>query len=270
MKIAFWSNVHGQTGTTSNTIAIAIMETLIYKEMNAIIQSHFNLNILEHSLIGRNLNGIENFDIGIDALSRDIKFMPLNEQTILNASISLLNKQLNLIPSTTKKNREIYEKDMSNVFNHIIEEIQKHHDNIFIDVCAGKNILSTSIVKESDIVVINLSQNKSIIDEFFNNYQLENKKVIYLIGNYNCDSKFNIKNLINLYPNHFNKKNLLFIPYNVEFLDAQNSGNVIQFFLKNIYCDKKDKNYYFIESVRNVTQLIMNYKSQEDKSSWLL
>ncbi|BCN32416.1 hypothetical protein [Anaeromicropila herbilytica] len=263
MRIAFWSNVHGQTGTTSNMVAISIMSTLLYRKRSAMLQSHFDLNNLEIPLLGKKITGIENYDVGIDALTRDIKSAPLNEEGVVNASISLLNRQLNLIPSTSKRNRELYEKDMEFIFNRIVDEVQECHTNVFIDVCSGNSPLSMSILENADLIIVNLSQNKGIINEYFETYNFNNKKVMYLIGNYNRNSRYNMNNLIRMYPN-FNKKNLVYIPYNVEYQDSQCEGGTIQFFLRNIDCNKRDKNFYFIDSVRKATHLICDRLFQED------
>ncbi len=259
MKIAFWSCVPGQTGTTSNIMAVSIMSILLHQCKNALMESHHELNSLEEPLIGNKMNS---YDIGIDALARSIKSAPLDEKTVVNSSISLLNKQLSLVLGS-RKSRELYERDMDVVFNRIVDEMQKYHSNVFIDVCSGKNELSDSILSNADLVVVNLSQNKQIINEYFKDDTIDSGKVIYLIGNYNYNSRYNMKNLIKLYPK-FNKNNLAVIPYNVEFMDSQYDGKAIEFMIKNYECSKKDHNYDFIKAVKNAVQLIMARFNQED------
>ena len=229
MKTAFWSNVHGQTGTTGNAVAVANMDTLITKKKNAILQSHYELNTLVESMIGK---AIDCYDIGIDELARSIKSAQLDERTIDNASISLMDRKLNLVLGTSKNNRELYHREMNDDFNRIVDDMQKYHRNVFIDTCSGNNELSASIRNNADLVVVNLSQNKQIINGYFDHYNIDQEKAIYLIGNYNCNSRYNVKNLIRMYPN-FNRNNLAVIPYNVEFQDALCDGKAIDFMIKN-------------------------------------
>ena len=67
MKVAFWSNVHGQTGVTSNVIALALMAAIEKKKV-ALLQSHFVLNNMSKPLVGTDVNPEEFRDTGIDAL----------------------------------------------------------------------------------------------------------------------------------------------------------------------------------------------------------
>ena len=197
MKIAFWSNVHGQSGTTSNLLAVTVMSTLLYQYKNLITQTHFNLNNLEAPLVSAISKENKEFfmDLGIDALARCIKSAPLDAEVIENCSISFLEKHLNLLPGTTKDNREIYENDMSKTISGILQGASKYHDFVFIDTNSGKNDLTMKIIKDSDMVVVCLNQNISILEDYSRNYKIQDKKVFYLIGNYDYNSRYNLHNL---------------------------------------------------------------------------
>lgn len=254
MKIAYWSNIHGQTATTSNLLATVVMSVLYKKEKNAIMQSHFSLNNLDTPLMGK--TDLSEFnDIGIDALIRDIKSAPLDEERVYSDSISFLNKKLSFFPGTKKLNREVYEKDMLKIFSHIMNEINPFFDNIFVDVNAGTGELAKNILDNSDLIVVNLSQNISVLNDYVSNYNFEENNVIYLIGSYHNDSRFNIHNLTKLY-HSLTKKNTMVIPYNVEYMDAFSQGNVNSFFMRNQNCTSDDPNYYFIEMIKRVVDLI--------------
>lgn len=251
--------MHGQTGTTSNLMAIAVMSTLQYQYKNVITQTHFNLNNLEAPLAAASvINNKEYFlDIGIDALARSIKSSPLDGEIIENCSISLLNKKLSLLPGTTKNNKDIYESDMSKTITNILNALAGYHDMVFIDTNAGSNELTLKILQNSDMIIINLSQNKSILEDYGSNYEFSNKKVFYLIGNYDSNSKYNLKNMMKTY-SWLKMKNTAVIPYNTEYMDAQSDGQVIPFILRNMNCDKEDSNAYFIHEVKKAVGKIMN------------
>lgn len=258
MKIAFWSNMHGQTGTTSNLLAIAVMSTLQFKSRNMVTQTHFNLNNLEAPLVSTSNSIAKEYflDIGIDALARGIKSSPLDGEIIENCSISLLNRRLNLLPGTAKNNRDIYESDMSRTITGILQAAVNYYDIVFIDTNSGKNELTMKILQNADLIIVNLSQNKSIIEDYAANYQFDHRKIFYLLGNYDNISKYNLKNIRKTY-RWLNSRNTAIIPYNTEYMDAQSDGQVISFLLRNLECDKEESNAYFISEVKRAVIKIM-------------
>ncbi|MBU5331939.1 MAG: hypothetical protein E6600_08490 [Anaerocolumna aminovalerica] len=259
MKVTFWSNVCGQGGNTSNLLAVAVMSTLLYQYKIMVIQTHFNLNNLETSLVSTLRGDREIFmDLGIDALTRYIKSAPLDKEVIESCSISLLNKHLNLLPGTLKDNRKIYENDMNKTIKGILHAASKYHDFVFIDTNSGINDLSMKIIKDSDLVVVCLNQNKTILEDYANISIFRGKKVFYLIGNYDYYSRYNLYNLRKSF-SWLKNSNSAIIPYNTEYMDAQSDGQVIQFMLKNMDCDKDDNNGYFIKQVKLAVNKLMKY-----------
>lgn len=257
MKITFWSPVHGQPRTTSNLLVTALYSTLHYNMTNIITQTNFDMNNLEAPLVGTKTNQYEFFqDVGIDALARSIKSAPLDKENFYNCSISLLNKRLNLLAGTTKSNQEFFENDMEKVINKILKSAEQYYDIVFIDTNSGKNGFTMQVLEKSDLVVINLSQNISIINNFFNEYEFDPKKTFYLIGNYDRNSRNNIRNLRKQYK-LLNSSNSSVIPYNTEFLDAQSDGQLIDFITRNIGVTKLDGNKYFMDKVAEASKKIL-------------
>jgi cellulose biosynthesis protein BcsQ len=268
VKIAFWSNIHGQTGTTSNLLAIAVMCTLQYQFKNIVTQTHFNLNNLEAPLVSLSSSIAKEYliDFGIDALARSIKSAPLNGEIIDNSCISLMNKKLNLLPGTIKNNRDIYESDMSKTVTSILNIAARYYDIVYIDTNSGRNDLTMKILQNVDLIIVNLSQNKSIMDDYATNYHFNQEKVFYLIGNYDSNSKYNIRNMQKVY--HWLKdKNTAVIPYNTEYMDSQSDGQVIPFLIKNITCGKEDSNRYFIHEVNTAVTKIMKIVGLEGQKN---
>lgn len=249
MKITSWSPVHGTPGTTSNLLAIALYITVTLRIKSTITQTNFCMNNLEGPLLGNKMPSKDYFqDIGMDALARSIKSAPLDEETFYNASYSLLRDKLFLLPGTTKNNQEFYEMDMEKVINNILKSAERFYDVVYIDTNSGKNNLSQQVVETSDLVIVNLNQNKWVIDRYFKEYKFNQSKVFYLIGNYDRRSMNNIRNLRRQYRS-LNSQNSAVIPYCTEFTDAMSNGNLIDFILKNKCAAKDDKNGYFMENV---------------------
>jgi cellulose biosynthesis protein BcsQ len=254
---AFWSNVHGQSRTTSNMVAMAVVTALTENYSCLLMQTHFNLNNLESYLIGSRENSRDVFmDVGIDGLARSIKLEPLNKETIENYSIPLLNNRLTLLPGTTNGNRAIYHDEMAKTLNIIMKEADKYYDFIFIDINSGSDEISKMVLSQADLVVVNLCQNKSVLDNFFSAWQMKDRKIMYLIGSYDKNSSYNIHNLKNLYK-PFRKTAVAEIPYNTGFMDAQSDGNVIRFMNRNMAIKKMGENAYFMECVKKASEKLL-------------
>lgn len=225
-----------------------------------VTQTHFNLNNLEASLISISQSISKEYflDVGIDALVRNIKSSPLDEDILENSSISLLNKKLNLLPGTFKNNRDIYEADISKTIYGILHAVASYYDIVFIDTNSGSNDLTMKILQNADFIIVNLSQNKYIIEDYSSNYQLNPDKIFYLIGNYDRNSRYNLNNIQKNY-RWLKNNNTAVIPYNTEYMDAQSDGQVIPFMIHNLNCDKGDHNAYFITEVKKAVIKIMNY-----------
>jgi cellulose biosynthesis protein BcsQ len=264
LKIVFWSNVHGQAGTTSNMLAIAILCALQYKLKNIVTQTHFNLNSLAAALVTDSEQFHREYlmEVGIDALTRSIKSAPLDCDIIENSTISFMKKRLTLLPGTAKMNREIYEIDTLRAITGILRAVELYYDIVFVDTNSGKNELTNKILEDADLIVVNLSQNKNMIEEFKLNYKFPTKKVFYIFGNYDSNSRYNVKNIFKSY-GFIKSKNTAVIPYNTEYMDALSDGQVLQYMLKNIDSEKDDSNGHFIKEVKEAASKLMKYAGAE-------
>lgn len=257
VRIAFWSNVHGQTATTSNLVAISLMTAMEYRLKVLLAHNHFEKSTLESSLLDRGYLDNEQAELsehGIDALARFIKSNNLDKDNISNYTTSILSKKLELIMGTSHTNRDLYMTDLNNVMHQILDRTQAFYDVIFVDVSSGNNELSSKILENSDFIVVNLSQNINVIDDFFKSFKGDLGKCIFVIGRYDANSKFNKKNVMRKYGI---KRNLCVVPYNIEFSDACSEGRGVDFILKNLRASRDDVNFGFMEEVRNSVKLIL-------------
>jgi hypothetical protein len=262
MKIAFWSPVHGQTGTTSNMLAVALTISLAGRKRCLLTQTHFNFNNLEAPLVGSNSKNTASSDyfrdVGLDALIRNFKSCKLNRDILDNCCVTFQNTNISLLPGTSKSNKDSFEYEMNNVLLNLLRTMEELTGILFIDICSGDNPLSLKIIADSDLTVVNLSQNIGMIDTFLNNNkETMQKKVFFLMGNYDRQSKYNLQNLRRRYWKQISVLNSGTIPYNANFLDAMNDGKVIEFLKANLGCEKEDENYYFIQQVRKAADKIL-------------
>ncbi len=262
MKALYWAPVHGQTGTTSNLLATALIAGQYFNKNGLLTQTHFNYNNLEAPLLEANAdnNKYRKFfrEIGIDALARNFKVEKLTKEWLDYCCTEIANTNMKLLPGTTQTVRESFDYEMDIVMLPLLKAIEAYCDNIFIDISSGSNPLSIKLMGEADIIIVNLSQNMNVINLFFENYKDKlPDKIFYIIGNYDYRSKYNLNNIRKKYHKYINSKNSDVIPYNTGYHDAQMDGRVADFIRNNLQCKKNNPNYYFIRKAISSTEKLL-------------
>lgn len=121
-----------------------------------------------------------------------------------------------------------------------------------------------TIIHDSDIIVINMSQRLRSIKKFMElkekNQILNSKKTLILIGRYDKFSKYNSKNI----SRYLGEKNqVLTIPYNTLFFEATEEAGVPDLFLRfRKTLDSEDRNAFFIQEVKRASENII-YRLQD-------
>ncbi|TCK87929.1 hypothetical protein EDC19_2773 [Natranaerovirga hydrolytica] len=262
MIIAFWSITHGQVGNTVNTAAIASMLALENNVKTLVCHSQFANSILEKCFVPNKILEDDKMgafsDRGIDALTRLAKNQKLTPNSVPDYTISLLkDNRLDLLTGTEIKEKELFE-NIIDVLSHIIEGANQFYDVVAIDVHSGlDNKITQTILERADMIMVNLNQNKYLIEEFFEDETisafLKNKKSIMNISRYDKSSKYTLNNVSRKYK----IKNITAVPYNVKFMDCCNEHKLLDYLIKNTLNKRKDEDYYFIESLRNACKKIL-------------
>jgi len=258
MVVAFYSPMHGQAGTSGNLLSIAILFALKYQKKLFLMESHFEKNALESMLVKKTKQREFSFyeDFGIDLLVRSKVLTSLDEEQLINASFSFLNNQIHLLPGTRQVNRDIFEQSIHQTILDVIEIANQEHDMVFIDVNASKNDLTNQILERADLIVANLSQNPWLIKQFFEQVPKDKGKLIYVLGNYDKNSQFNLRNLSYQFP-LLSSKNTATILYDGLWRDAMFDANTISFMRKKLNCEHKKKKVPFIDGVEKACSLIL-------------
>ncbi len=254
MKIAFWSPIPGQSGTTSNLLASAVMSSVILKKSIFILHNHFSDYSLEKAVIGKNAGPGLFENIGLDSLLRSTKIPDLSESTIDDSVISLFNNRLHMLPGTTKEYRDQFESEMLERIPAIVNSVNKYYNLVFMDLVPGYGIQSQILLENADLIVVNLTQDVNSIDNYFAKYHFPKEKVVYIIGRYNKNSRYNINNLERSY--HSIRHKTAVIPYNVEFMDSVLDGKLIPYIIKNHAGGRGEDNLYFIKKLKQAVGLI--------------
>ncbi len=290
MKIAFWSNAGGNSGVTSNLACISVASAMEYSYKSILIENHYQKNKLENVLrynranyhlceedndqikhIGMNyvMNQLSNgkFESQIyDQTSKLIredkrveeesKLIEEASKLIEEASIEILSNILYCIPTSNGSNIETFEYDIYGSINHILKVLDSFADITYIDTSNKHNLSSKIILEEVDLVVVNLVQNSSMIQNFFENYSSILSKCVFLISSYHKESSININNISKT---HFiNKSTIATIPFNVEYQEAVIQGTIVEFLSRNYTCKRTNPNYNFVHAVKKAVYMIYN------------
>lgn len=202
MVVAFYSPFRGQSGNSSNLLAAAIVSVLQYQKRVFVMESHFEKNALSAMLLKgsekRESGVLEDF--GIDLLVRGRALTRIEEEQLHNASFSFLEDHLHLLSGTRQANWELFEELTEPVILEAVKAADLCHDLVFLDVDAGQDFLARQLLGLADRVVITLPQNPWLIRQHLEQIPKEQQKQIYVIGNYEPDSRFNRRNLSAMFP----------------------------------------------------------------------
>lgn len=244
-NILFWSPMHGK-GQTSNMIATALISSLFHKKKVLMMQTHFTKNNLEAPLVGQSVKSSAGdktvfSDIGLDTAITYSAMKTLDFNMLEHCCISFENVPLLLLPGTETKDRETFERDIEKMVGRLIHDVNSYMDVVLIDSNGGNDDLSMKLMGMADLIVINLTQSKYVLDSFFSEYGekfLDNKKVFYLFGDYDDNSGFNINNCRRKYKKYIGTANSGVIPYCTKYLDSQNECRTLEFIQEGL-CRKE-------------------------------
>jgi cellulose biosynthesis protein BcsQ len=255
VQVSFWSNSH-QLGTTLNMTAIAVLAALENRLRIIVTHNHFDRSTLEAAFIEKRYIRHELTDLsdtGIDALSRFIRFNKVEKDEIAGFSTTILKNRLDLLFGTQNTNRELYVSNLNNAIRLILQSASKYYDLVLVDTAPGRNEISMKILEQSDLIVVNLSQNVHVLDNFLeDNFDFRDKMMV-LLGKYDSNSRYNLRAI----RKKLGQMDVHAIPYDVGFADACADSRVVDFFMKNLAADNEDIHYPFVRGVRETVEAIL-------------
>ncbi|OAB38440.1 hypothetical protein [Paenibacillus glacialis] len=262
-QVSFWGMQHG-LGVTSSTAAIAALIGMEYQIRTLISQPQWSDRTLErsfHKAINQyNRHSEHDSGSGLDALERVIKSNKMERDTVKNYTLMLERERLDLLRGTDKKEKFQFE-NSNEVIEVIYQRASQYYDAILLDVHSGNNsVIIDNTLGKSDLIVVCVNQNITLLEKYFDenkeswNMALNEVPHVLLINQYDPNSKYKVRNIMKKY-NY--KGKIITIPYNTEFKDHINDGDVKGYFSKNRNVTKHHDNYYFIKEVRRAAEMIL-------------
>ncbi len=259
MLVSFWSSHHGQTGATTNLIVLSLAIALNEKAKILVCHSQYGETQLEKALVSDIDSYMEDTlcNYGLEPVVRLTKNGLLNTENLSDYTIPLLkNNGYDLLAGVRRKiegsqEQSVYENSLLKT----LELANKKYDYVFVDIASGFiNDLSKKIIDISDVVVININQNKYVLESVMQSNLINEiaEKSIYCIGRYDKKIKATIKNINRKYK----IKNTIYVPYSSQIIDLINRGEILELFGRNILENKKSKSDFFIDLLQSAEALV--------------
>lgn len=268
-KVVFWSPESSMTGNTLSAIAVSTVMGITRKARCILINSYLNTRKIESSYTPyyelKESGALDNSNIGIGAITRLVVSNKLSADTIKNYAKPVLKDRLDILYGMSSKDAEQYTQMVNNMA-YMLRKSDEIYDVVFVDIPKTTNEkYIKDVLTDADVVVCVVNQDVLKLEEFFSTIAkeetLKDKNKIFVIGNYEEKSKYNVANIRSRYKI---KEPIYEVPSNYLFADACNDGNVIDFFYKNMNADKRDYNGDFIFKVSSIAEKILEVAKIKD------
>lgn len=271
--VTFYNSSIEQTGKTMSIAAIATYMAIEHNYRILVISTTNREDSLkkcfwEEKKKKRNLgifgpNATLEVETGVEGLARVVKSNKISPNIVTNYTKVVFKDRFEILLGC--ENQPSDGTVIETMYPSIIKAANQYYDLVFVDL--DENVdeeTRKTIIYDSDIVVINMSQRLRSINKFRElkeqNQLLASKKALILIGRYDKFSKYSSKNI----SRYLGEKNqVLTIPYNTLFFEATEEAGVPDLFLrfrKNL--DSEDRNAFFIGEVKRASENIV-YRLQD-------
>ncbi len=266
--VTFCNSSLEQTGKTMSIAAIATYMAIEHNYRILVISTTNRSDPLKECFWKENKkkknlgifgpNAAVEIETGVEGLARVIRSNKISPDIITNYTKVVFTDRFEILlgSSTPPSDGTVIE----SLYPSIVKSANQYYDLVFVDLDENVDEESrNSIIHDSDIVVVNISQRLKSINRFKElkekNQLLASPKALILIGRYDKFSKYNSKNI----SRYLGEKNqVLTIPYNTLFFEATEEAGVPDLFLrfrKNL--DPDDRNAFFIEEIKRASENIV-------------
>lgn len=271
MQIAFWCEEAWQSGIVGNLVGIAYMLAERYAYQGLITQTKFACPDFDYALIPeiKRMQVKEDFsyyhETGLDAVLNEAALHVQSRERMKEHSIELKQNKLYYLPGTYKSNKEVFEHSLCVNLDRLFPVFEDFGDITFFDCSAGSGPVTQRLMEKADLVVVNLSQNPAAINRFFETEHSFLEKSVFLIGQYDSESRHNLNNIRRRY--RLSADMIEAVPYNTNYLDSISDGKAVPFLEQNIECKRKDANYEFIKGLERAGSMIAARIEEYEKNS---
>ena len=274
--VTFWNQDKEQVGKTLSAVAVATQMSIQYNHKVLLLSTSFSDFTMKNCYWkDDNKKKLKLFEkgnniavsAGIEGLSKLIKSNKIQPDIITDYTKVIFKDRLEVLSgyfgseeNTEEQNFFEYE-ELSKYFAELITVANMYYDMVIVDMDSRlESTIKDEIKKISDLNIYVLSQRLSTIEKYrnmkLNDEELKTPKNITIIGKYNSNTKYNLKNILRYLGT---KEKISVVPYNILFFEAAEEANVPDLFLKlRKISDTSDENYFFASETLNLTNLIID------------
>ena len=267
--VSFWGNSRKETGQTLSVAAIATAIGIEHNYRTLVISTGFRENAIETCFWKKNKfenkNLMTKFDTqigmsnGFEGVVKLIQSNRTSSNIIRDYAKVVFRDRLDVIISPKTKNPKTYNEE-TKYFKDIIRLADKEYDLVLVDIDKRmNNIDKSAILQMSNVIVFTLEQSLESLEMSKmlrqKNPATRNNNIIFLIGKYDYDSKYNKKNVSRYLKE---KSGVIAVPYNKIYHEATMEGKVVDYFLNNRgILSSYDKNLNFIQETNETCEKII-------------
>ena len=260
MNVVFWSLLPGQSAVSANALAVAMSTAIDHKVKCSLLQLQYENNGLFNYLFPpsdkKEIAMFEN--TGIDALIRSTSGSPATQERVEDCSFSFVQRRLNIFTPSTLVAESVYSEALLQSSRNLFESLNLSFKLNFVDVPGGMNKYSKVGIDNADVLVVCLPQSEWVVAKFFETVELpEEKKVLYLFGDYDKTKRFNTMKFAMKYRKKVKLTDVLTIPHCIEYADAMNESTCINFYMRNVESKKDDVNRSFVDGCKDASSKIL-------------
>lgn len=262
MQLAFWSNFHGQTATTTSMAVIASTIALKYPLKILIAQVHSANTTLEKCFIKDFENRghksmVENN--GIDALIRMVKNGKLTSDQIVNYTLPILkDSRLDLLIGTNNPDEGLFYENAAEI-TQILKLASKTYDLVMIDTPSGlSNPISQDILNHATGVVVCLNQNKTVLEQYAGSNGMETirgLKPMVCLGRYDPLLSLTAKNI----KRQFKMDSVISVPHASEIQEAINNHELLYYLARHVEGHSKMSHPHVMKTTTESSSTLLKY-----------
>ena len=261
-KIVFWSPEEGKSGCTHVAIAVSSLLGITHKTSSLLIDANSNAKKIASSYTMYddlvNANSFNDTNLGMNAIMRLIKSNKLSPDIIQNYSKPVLKGRLDILYSAIANTQAEARENLISM-PLIVKNADEVYDLVLVDL--PKTMTDDSairVMEQADIIVCVVPQEIEKLNNFLKKIEfidaIKDKTKIYVVGDYEPGSKYN---LFNLKLKYKIPDPCLVLPHNYLFTDACNDGNVLDFLYKNLNAQAGDYNGNFMLKATEIVEEIV-------------
>ncbi len=274
MVIAFWSNANEKCPVTANMAAISVASVIRYPYSVVMMENHLGRSNLRTAFYGResihfmNEAGTNYYDgNGMEGLVRKIYRGDATKHDLAAYIKQIVPDRLYYIPKGKAIHNKIFDYEFEYGIEHLLKMMEGYADVSLIGTASHYSMSTKTILEKADLIVVNLCQKQSILDDFFLNYSSLIPKAVFLISNYEYHTKLSVKKISQTY--ELPLENLIAIPKNELFQVAYMNGGVKDFIDYYSDCGKESPNFLFMHAIRKATYLILKRAVEAERNKGL-